>query len=150
MSVYGINAVFDEDRIHLDGDKMVGTWKDIWQKLKNKRTLNRIEQYKTKKMQSEIYKKLDNDGHEWLKCNIDPTKVAAIANMQEQMIETRAWKKNRGLTNETDLCRLCGKFSGVLHFASGCQLVVGSQYLTRHNNVLKILMTAWARQSTVA
>ena len=69
--------------------------------------------------------------------------------MQKQMVEIRAWKKNRGLTNETDLCRMCGKFSeGVLHLALGCEFLAGSQYLTRHNNnVLKILTTAWTRDN---
>ena len=72
--------------------------------------------------------------------------VVAIVNMHEQMVETRVWKKNRGLTNEADFCRFRGEFSkGVLHLASWSQLLAGSQYPTRHNNVLKILMTAWAK-----
>ena len=60
--MYGINSVFDQDGIHLDGDRIVGTWKDIWQKLKvelkSKRKSNRIKQYKTKKMQNELHKEL--------------------------------------------------------------------------------------------
>ena len=39
-----------------------------------------------------------------MKSNINPAKVSAIINMQEQMIETRAWKRNRSLVLDTDLC----------------------------------------------
>ena len=48
------------------------------------------ETYKRKKMQSEIYKGLAEPSHQCMKCNINPAKVSAIINMQEQMIETRA------------------------------------------------------------
>ena len=40
-------------------------------------------------MQSEIYKGLDKESHEWLNCNISQKKVAAIISIQEQMVETR-------------------------------------------------------------
>jgi len=147
LSVYGIEAKFDEDGAHIEGQRMIGTWKEIWKDLKSqvrrRREVNR--KYMNKSMQSEFYKELDEGGHEWLKCNINPKKVGAIINMQEQMVETRAWKKNRGIDIQTDKCRLCGKCSeGVLHLASGCQLLAGTDYLNRHNNVLKVLMTAWA------
>ena len=32
-----------------------------------------------------------------VECNTDPKKTATIFNMQEQMIENRAWKKLRGI-----------------------------------------------------
>ena len=32
----------------------------------------------------------------WVHCNTDPRKAASIFNLQEQMVETRAWKKMRG------------------------------------------------------
>ena len=73
-------------------------------------------------MQSEIYKGLEEPSYQWMKCNINPAKVSTIINMQEQMIETRAWKHNRGLVVYTDLCRLCGEVSeGVMHIISGCK-----------------------------
>ena len=77
---------------------------------------------------------------QWMKCNINPAKVIII-NMQEQMIETIAWKRNRGLVVDTDLCRLCGEVpEGVI--TSGCKLLASREYMTRHSNLLKILMVA--------
>ena len=61
------------------------------------------------------------------------------------MVETKAWKKNRGMDIQTDKCRLCGKFlESVMHQASGYQLLAGTKYLQRPNSALKILMTTWA------
>ena len=48
-------------------------------------------------MQREVYEKLDEESHRWLQCNVEPRKVASIIAVQEQMVETRAWKANRGL-----------------------------------------------------
>ena len=62
----------------------------------------RIENYKSKNMQSEYYKGFDMESHQWLECNIDVRKVSAIINMQEQMIETRGWKASRGLNVTTE------------------------------------------------
>ena len=62
-------------------------------------------------MQSEIYKKLEEPSHQWIKCNIYPGKVSAIISMQEQIIETRVWKRKRGLVVDTNLGRLCGEVS---------------------------------------
>ena len=48
-------------------------------------------------MQREVYEKLDEESHRWLQCNVEPRKVVSIIAVQEQMVETRAWKANRGL-----------------------------------------------------
>ena len=45
-----------------------------------------------KEMQSNVYKNQELECNEWLKCNLDPKKTAAIIDMQDQMIETRKWK----------------------------------------------------------
>ena len=47
-------------------------------------------------MQSQFYKGLEEESHGWLGCNIEPKKVSAILNMQEQMIEIRGRKKTIG------------------------------------------------------
>ena len=62
-----------------------------------------------KALQSEIPSKYDEADYEWLKCNTDPRKTASIFALQEQMVESRAWKKIRGLI-EDDKCRLCGEY----------------------------------------
>ena len=44
--------------------------------------------------------------------------------MQEQMIETRARKKNSGMHIDLDKHRLCGKcVEKVIQLASGCQML---------------------------
>ena len=60
------------------------SWKAVREKLEL-----RIENYKSKNMQSEHYKRFDMESHQWLECNIDARKVSAIINMQEQMIENK-------------------------------------------------------------
>ena len=95
-------------------------------------------------MQSEIPLGFDKDDHDWLKCNTDPRKTASIFTLQEQMIETKAWKKLRGLADE-DKCRLCGAFrETVQHLLAGCKKLVGSEYVRRHDNALKVLAVHWA------
>ena len=152
LTRYNVNLSVCEDGVYEDGKPIVGTWRDVWTKIKSQldggRTKARKEAYAEKRMQSDIYQGLDANCHEWMKCNIDPRKVSEIMNMQEQMVETRAWKRNRGLALETDKCRLCGEFvEGVMHLVSGCKVLAANEYLTRHNNLLKILMTAWCKEN---
>ena len=55
------------------------------------------------------------------------------------MIETKAWKKLRGLADE-DKCRLGGAFrETVQHLLAGCKKLAGSEYVRRHDNALKVL-----------
>ena len=101
-----------------------------------------------KKMQSEISQGLEEPSHQWMKCNINPAKVSAIINMQEQMIRTRTWKRNRGLVVDTNIFRVCGEVSeGVTLVTSGCKMLASREYMTRHNNLLKILMLAWCKEN---
>ena len=82
------------------------------------------------------YKKVH---YAWLNCSTDPRKTATIFSMQEQMVETRAWKKLRG-TGETDVCRLCGEANEtVQHLLSRCKKLAATEYLRWHDNALKIL-----------
>ena len=98
----------------IQGIAQAGDWRKIWKKLKTKikerREELRIENYRSKNMQSEHYKGFDMEGHQWLECNIDARKVSAIINMQEQTIETRGWKASRGLNVTTENCRLCDAY----------------------------------------
>ena len=60
------------------------------------------------------------------------------------MIETRAWRKIRGLV-ECDKCRLCEEHrETVHHLLSGCKKLAGTEYVKRHNNTLKVLAVKWA------
>ena len=48
-----------------------------------------------KNMQSEIPRNHTKDDYRLLKCNTDPAKTAAVFSMQEQMVETIAWKSDK-------------------------------------------------------
>ena len=46
------------------------------------------------------------------------------------------------------LCRLCGKVpEGRMHITSRCKMLASREYMTRHNNLLKILMVAWCNEN---
>ena len=99
-----------------------------------------------KALQNEIPSKYDEADYEWLKCNTDPRKTASIFALQEQVVESRAWKKIRGLI-EDDKCRLCGEHRETIqHLLSGCKKLAGSEYVNCHNNTLKVLAVKWAME----
>ena len=82
--------------------------------------LNKQQSLNEKELQSEIPKQYGDEDYGWLKCNTEPRKTSSIFALQEQMIETRAWKKIRGLVGD-DKCRLCGEHrETVQHILSGC------------------------------
>ena len=85
--------------------------------------------------------------YRWIQCNIESKKVASIIAVQEQMVETRAWKTNRGLPVESDKCRICRQAKEtVMHRLSSCTRIAAVEYLKRHNNVLMILYVALGMQ----
>ena len=91
--------------------------------------------------------KLDEESHRWIQYYIEPKKVAPIITVQEQMVETRAWKANRGLPVESDKCRICRQVKEtVMHWFSSCTKIAAAEYLKRHNNVLVILYVALGMQ----
>ena len=142
-----------QDGIKKDNIKMGKPWKEQWKEIKNvmkkQREKSRIEKYKEKKMQSKYYS-ADKENHEWIKGNNDPKKVAAIISMQEQMVETRGWKRSRGLQVESDSCRVCGEEKETLmHLLSGCKMLAGKEYTARHDKALKILAKGWADQECI-
>ena len=75
----------------------------------------------------------------WQRCNIDPNEASAVIKMHKQTIETRAWKKNRGVHIDSEKCWLCEKC--ICHLGVKCLLAMSTW---RHNNVSKVLMTTWA------
>ena len=84
----------------------------------------------------------------WMKCTLNPVKVSFIITMQEQVIETRSWKRKKGILVDSDLCRLCGEVSaGFMHIPSGCKMLASREYMTRHNNLLKILIVACCKEN---
>ena len=65
--------MFDEDGVHLEEERMLRTWKDVWQMVKAHITkTNKASQILH--MQSDLYKNFENRKHKWLKCNTGPKK----------------------------------------------------------------------------
>ena len=149
LKTCGKTVKFEKGYIQLDEERY-DNWKVVWRKLKKivkeGSKKRRLKTFGEKKMQSKIpagYTKVD---YGWLNCSTDPRKTAAIFSMQEQMVETRAWKKLRGM-GETDVCRLCGEAKEtVQHLLSGCKKLAATEYLRRHDNALKILAVEWGKR----
>ena len=70
--------------------------------------------------------------------------------MIEQMVETRAWKKVRGLT-ENSLCRLCKEQPETMqHLLAGCKMLASSEYVARHNRTLMVMAVGWAKEKNLS
>ena len=151
MEEVGKSIQFEERNIRLEEELIETDWKSTWKKvkttLKSSTTDKRVEDYKTKEQQSNIYRKQEKECHIWLEENISPRKVASIMAMLEQMVETRAWKFTRGLI-ECSKCRLCKEYNETVeHLVAGCKHLANSEYLSRHNRALMILAVEWAKEN---
>ena len=136
-------------RVILEDEIIEKDWKQTWKIVKSRLNKGlqekRIARYTTKEMQSESYRKQENECHLWLKQKLEPRKTAAILTMLEQMVETRSWKVARGLS-DNDKCRLCGEYKETVHhLLAGCKVLASGEYLSRHNRALMILATTWAK-----
>ena len=74
MRSIGIELKFEDNRVHMDGKLIDGSWKQVWKILKNKykkgRQNKRVEEYKLKEMQSEYWCNMDPESHLWLQKDI--------------------------------------------------------------------------------
>ena len=104
---------------------------------------------KKPEIHSEIYKKQDKKCNIWLKQNLTPRKTSSIMSQLEKMVETRAWKEVRGLT-ENSQWRLCKEQrETVQHLLAGCKMLASSEYLARHNRVVMVMAVAWAKEQNL-
>ena len=150
MTEVGVEIEFEGDNICIDGELINQGWKLAWKKLKEKLKRGvknqRIEHYGVKDQQSQLYRSQEKECHVWLTQNLNPGKTAAVMTMLEQMLETRAWKKVRGLIDDNS-CRVCNQYpETVEHLVAGCTKLANTEYLTRHNRALMILAVEWAKQ----
>ena len=100
-------------------------------------------------MQSEIDKKQEKKCNIWLEQNLAPRKTSVIIPIIEQMVETRAGKDVRGLT-ENSQCRLCKEQrETVQHLLAGCKMLASSEYMARHNRVLMVMAVAWTKEQNL-
>ena len=119
-----VTVSFDEGSVII-GEESYTEWKGAWKKLKKilieGQKRNKQQSLAEKELQSEIPKQYSEEDSGWLKCNTDPRKTSSIFVLQEQMVESRTWKKLRGLV-QCDKCRLCGEHrKTVHHLLSGCK-----------------------------
>ena len=153
FATIGVKVEFGKEEIMIEGRKIDGDWKkvkgglqEIWKKGKEKQ---REEDLIKKKQQGQSWEMLKKEDYIWMKSNINPMKTSAIINMQEQMVETKSWKKKRNLI-EDNRCRMCGEWEEtVQHLTGGCTPLAGKEYLNRHNKALMVLAVAWAKKNQI-
>ena len=56
--------------------------------------------FKDKKMQSELLKKFEYDDQRWLQYTHSPGRLQLFSILQEQIVETKGWKKMQGMTDK--------------------------------------------------
>ena len=121
-----VTVSFDEGSVII-GEKSYTDWKGTWKKLEKILTegqkRNKQKCLAEKELQSEIPKQYSEEDPGWLKCNTDPRKTSSVFVLQEQMVETRAWTKIRGLV-ECDKWRLCGEHRETVLLSGFKKLVV--------------------------
>ena len=82
---YGMGVTFNKKEVTINGESMTAPWKACWRKLKEGlmkgMNNNKKAEYSKKEMQSNVYKNQDVECSEWLKCNLDPKRTAAMINM---------------------------------------------------------------------
>ena len=136
MEEVGVRLRFADNSIRLDEEVIdeATEYKAVWRNVKNslqKATESRrIEIYKTKEQQSQVYREQEEECHSWLGQNLHGRKTSSIMTMLEQMVETRSWKVSRGLAQDKQ-CRVCHeRDETVEHIVAGCKVLANSEYLT--------------------
>ena len=90
-----------ENKVRLEGEVLElerkPTWKNVKAELKKGVEKKRLETYEQKELQSDLYRRQEQECHPWLKQRLAPRKTASILTVIEQMVETRGWKVARGL-----------------------------------------------------
>ena len=150
MTEIGKTLEFVEKSVRLEGEILELEWKPTWKEMKAELKKGvkkkRKASYEHKELQSDIYRRREQECHLWLKQRLTPRKTASIMTLIEQMVETRGWKVARGLM-ENGRCRLCGEFNETVeHLVAGCKTMANSEYLARHNRTLMVMAIAWAKE----
>ena len=85
----------------------------------------------------------------WLEQNLMPRETSAIMSVLEQMVETRAWKEVRGLTENSQQRLGKEQRETVRHLLAGCKMLASSEYLVRNNRALMAMAVAWAKEQNL-
>ena len=133
MEEVGVRLRFADNSIRLDEEVIdeATECKAVWRKVRNslqKATESRrIEIYKMKEQQSQVYREQEEECHSWLGQNLHGRKTSSIMTMLEQMVETRSWKVSRGLDQDKQ-CRVCHeRDETVEHIVAGCKVLANSE-----------------------
>ena len=106
-----------------------------------------IENYKTMEQQSQFYQEEEDECHHWLSQNLHGRKTSSIMMVLEQMVETRSWKVARGLVQDRR-CRVCHERDETIeHLVARCKVLANSEYLSRHNRALTVMVVTWAKEN---
>ena len=114
----------------MNGEKIYGSWKDAWRKLKIwlkcKVEKRQVYQYQEKKLQSEVFSGQEEKCNQWLDFNLNSRKMVPITQMLEQMVGTKVWKALRGMEVESEICRLCAERQYITYWLAVRSLLVMS------------------------
>ena len=90
---------FIENNVILEGEVLELEWRPTWKKVKTelKKGVEKkiMETYEQKELQSDLYRRQEQECHLWLEQRLTPRKTASIMTVMEQMVETRGWKAAR-------------------------------------------------------
>ena len=74
-------------------------------------------------------------------------KIGQTIRTQEQMMPTRKFLQMQGKSQETTIRRLCEAHpEGTMHWMPACPYLASSEYLKRHNQVLRVFYVALAKK----
>ncbi len=83
MAEVGVRMRFEENSIRLDDELIEREWKLTWRKVKSRLQKGlvdkRIDAYKTKQLQSNLYREQEDECHLWLTQNLNTRKTASIS-----------------------------------------------------------------------
>ncbi|XP_063967036.1 uncharacterized protein LOC135156948 [Lytechinus pictus] len=81
------------------------------------------------------------DTHQWLKsAGLRGETEGFVYAIQDQVVRTRAYEKSILRTDTDDTCRMCGKETEtIMHLVSACSTLAGTEYITRHDNIAKLI-----------
>ena len=150
MRTKGKTVQFKREDVKLEGKILDKEFKPIRKRVKKMLQKGseekRLEQYRKKEMQSQIYNKQEKNCSIWLEQNLAPRKTSVIMLVIEHKTKTRAWKEVRGLP-ENSQCRLCKeKRETVQYLLAGCKILASSEYLVRHNRARMVMAVAWVKE----
>ena len=141
-----------------DGNEASGKEIDVWAKRAQQQQLR--QEITKEKWQCKLLKirweddQLSRSCFDWLKeWKTGPSNtIAAVQELYQQLLPTKLYDHKKTCINTSPdvLCRMCGKCpESVPHILSGCSTLAQTNYLARHNSVLKIMFFEMLRDQNL-